>query len=366
MNGSMRERSKGSYELRYRHAGRRVSVTFRGTKTEAARELRRRLRLVDTGEHLTDTRETTEGWLRRWLGIVQQEVRPITFIGYSNVVMRHLIPALGMVPTGKLTPAHIQTLQSELAAQGKAPGTRRRIHRILSGALSRGVELGVLVRNPCDALRGRLPKVEQKEITVLSGAAQTRQILDETAESRYGIAFLLSIATGARRAEICALRWRNIDLDERTVRIAEAMTQIGTKLITGPTKSKRARSVSLPSAAVDTLRRALAEQKELGLRLGYRVGPDSYVCADHEGAPLHPNALTNYARRLFDRLGLPMHLHSMRHSHATALMLAGTSAKVVQERLGHSSVKVTLDVYSHLTDILRDDAADKIDAVMRG
>src|SRR5579863_2492618 len=137
------------------------------------------------------------------------------------------------------------------------------------------------------------------------------------------------------------------------------MTQIGKKLITGPTKSSRARTVSLPSVAVDALRRAQAEQKELGLRLGYRVGPDSYVCADHEGAPLHPVALTDYARRLFDRLGLPMqHFHMLRHGHATALMVAGIHPKAVQERLGHSSVKVTLDIYSHLSDSLRDDAAE--------
>jgi integrase len=195
---------------------------------------------------------------------------------------------------------------------------------------------------------------------------QARKVIEESAGSSYGLAILLGLATGCRRGELCALKWRNVDLDKGLIRIIESTTQVRAELFTGPTKNSRPRSITLPAMAIEALRRARIQQAQTQLMMGIRIGPESFVCCWPDGSRLRPIAFSNYARRLFDRLGLPVHLHSLRHTHATALLLAGVHPKTAQDRLGHSKISLTMDLYSHVTDALRDEAAEKIDAVLRG
>ena len=363
---SLRQRSKGTFEIRYQLNGKQVSTTFRAdTKTEAAREGRRLARSVEDGRHSTEPRLTLADYLARWLDGARAEVRAITWNSYRNIIEHHLVPRLGKVAMSKLETGHLRQLQAQLADDGKAPSTRRHIHRVLCTALNVAVEDKLIARNPCDGLRRKLPKAAKKEVQTIT-AEQMRRLVEETAGSRYALAFLITVATGCRRAEVCALRWKHIDREAATVRIEQTLSMVKGELITQPTKNSTPRTVKLPATAAEALRKAYREQAEMGLRLGLRIGPESYVCADAVGKPLTPTALTDHTRRLFDRLGFTLSFHGLRHSHATALLLAREHPKVVQDRLGHSSAKVTLDVYSHVIDQMRDEAADKIDAMMKG
>jgi integrase len=158
----------------------------------------------------------------------------------------------------------------------------------------------------------------------------------------------------------------NLDLDRGVVRIVESLEQTSGGLRFKPPKSDRARAVTLPGFAVDELRRLRREQAESLLVLGVRQTGATLVCTQPNARPISPKVLTNYFARVAKRLGLPIHFHSLRHTHATQLLLAGVHPKVAQERLGHATVAMTLDIYSHVTERLRDDAAVKIDAVFRG
>jgi integrase len=378
MTGHIRQRSPGSWELRYSlgndpATGKRrvVTTTVRGTQKDANKELRRLLRTIDTGEHVDPTRILMREWLAQWLAAIKPEVSLVTHERYTGVVQRYLAPAFGNVPLTKLTPHTIQAKYTELAEGGRRDGkpgplaasTRRFLHDVLNSALTRAVELQLIVRNPTQVLRRRLPKKEHVEMATLT-PEEAHRVLDAVRHTPHYWPILLALATGARRGEACALCWRHVDLDRGHIRIVESLKQTSRGIVRGPTKSSKSRVVTLPATTIDELRRWKREQAEQLLRVGMRQGPDTVVCTQPDGGLIGPEVLTNFFSRLAKRLGLPVHFHSLRHTHATALLLAGVHPKVAQERLGHSSIAVTMDVYSHVTERLQDDAAAKIDHVL--
>lgn len=372
--GTIRERSPGSYELRYslgRDAvtGKRktAAVTYKAkTKKDAERELRRLLAAVDDGSHVDPSRLTVREWLiGQWLGYVKAEVGPATYDKYEDIVTRRLLPQFGNVPMSKLTANTIQAAISEWTQEGLSAATVRLAYRVLHTALARAVELQIVARNPAAVLRRRLPKGERAEMATLF-PEQVQLLLNEVRGSDLYWPVMLSLATGMRRGEVLALKWGAVDLDKGTVLIREARVRLRRGTATRPPKSGKARMVTLPAYAVDELRERRLEQAEQLLRLGVRVGPDTYVCARADGSPMGLDRVSNDFLTVTRRLGLNVHFHSLRHSHATALLLAGVHPKVAQERLGHASIRMTMDVYSHVVERLNDDAADKINAVFGG
>ena len=381
MTGHIRGRSPGSFEIRYSlgadpATGRRkvATATVRGTRKDAEKELRRLLRAIDTGEHVDPSRITVREWLSKWLAAVHSEVAPKTHERYSEIVSHFLAPALGRLQVAKLAPLHIQEAYNGWAVSGRrdgkpgglSPRTRRHIHRILSTALTRAVEQQVLARNPCDVFKKRLPKVERREMVTLT-AEQSARLLDAIRHTRVYWPAVIALATGARRGEILALRWRNVDLDRGSIRIVESLEQTKAGLRAKAPKSERARAVTLPAFATHELRQLKREQVESLLRLGIRQTADTLLCARADGEPMQPRSLTHEFTRLVSRMkDFPrVRFHDLRHSHATQLLLAGVHPKIAQERLGHSTISVTLDLYSHVTETMQEDAAAKLDAAFR-
>jgi integrase len=379
--GHIRQRSPGSWEVRYSlgtdpATGKRriATATVKGNRRTVEMELRRLLRTIDTGEHVNPTCITVREWLTTWLVTVRAEVAPKTHERYSEIVRNFLIPALGNLSLAKLAPSHIQNAYNGWVSGGRrdgkegglAPRTRRHIHRILRSALGRAVEQQMLARNPADAFKKRLPKVERKEMTTLT-VEQSARLLDAIAHSRVYWPTLIALATGMRRGEILALRWRNVDLEHGLLRVMESLEQTKAALRFKAPKTEKARAITLPAFAVDELRRLKRQQAEELLKLGVRQTADTLVCGRADGEPRAPLSLTYEFARLIGRTkDLPrVRFHDLRHSHATQLLASGVHPKIAQERLGHSSVSTTLDLYSHLSDTLQSDAAAKLDAVFR-
>jgi integrase len=375
--GHIRERSPGSWELRYSlridpATGKRkiATATIRGKRQDAERELRRLLRTVDTGEHIDHSRVTLMEWLATWLAAIRDDVSPGTLAFYTHTADRFLIPALGKLPISKLTPAQIQGAYVALAAKGRKDGregglsaqTRRHIHRVLSTSLARAVEMQVLPRNPCDALRRRLPKVERHELNVLP-AEQAGLLLAAIRPYRIYWPAMIALATGARRGEILALRWRNLDLDAGTLRIERSLEHTKDGLRFKTPKSGKSRAVVLPASAVEELHRLKRERAEELLKLGVRLDGESLVCARADGQPMLPTSLTHEFAKIAGRVpGVPrVRFHDLRHSHATLLLGAGVHPKVAQERLGHASIGITMDLYSHASETMQAEAAERLD-----
>lgn len=375
--GHIRERSPGSWELRYPLVadpvtGRRriATTTIRGSRKDAEKELRRLLRTIDTGEHVDPTRLVMRDWLNQWLIAAAPEVSPRTHELYDYIVSRFLLPALGNIPLAKLAPNQIHNFLSALAIGGRKDGkpgglsaqTRRHVHRVLSTSLARAVEMQLLPRNPCDALRRRLPKVERQELNVLS-IEHSARLLAAIQSRRVYWPVLVALATGARRGEILALRWRNVDLDAGIVRIERSMEQTKDGLRLKTPKSGKSRAVVIPDYAIEELRRLRREQSEELLRLGVRLGGETLLCAKADGEPMLPRSLTHEFAKVAGTVdGVPrVKFHDLRHSHATQLLAAGVHPKVAQERLGHATIGITMDLYSHASETMQADAAQRLD-----
>ncbi len=377
----IRQRSPGSWELRYSlgtdpATGKRriATATVKGNRRAAEKELRRLLRTLDTGEHVDPTRMTVRQWFTNWLSSVCEEVSPKSYERYSEIIENFLAPELGALMITKLAPAHIQQAYTKWAAGGRRDGragglsaqTRRHIHRILKSALARAVEQQVLVRNPADAFKKRLPKVERKKMNTLS-AEQSAHLLRAINHTRVYWPVLLALSTGMRRGEVLALRWKNLDLERGILRVVESLeqTKSGGLRFKAP-KTEKTRAIALPVFAVDALRRLKRQQAEELLMLGVRQVGETLVCPRADNEPLQPRSLTHEFTRLVARLKeLPkVRFHDLRHSHATQLLAAGVHPKVAQERLGHSTITTTLDLYSHVTDTMQVDAAARLDATL--
>ena len=381
-NGHIRQRGD-SWEIRYSfgknvETGKRriATATIRGSRKDAEKELRRLLRTLDTGEHVDPTRTTVEEWLTGWLSEIREEISPKSHERYSEIVSNYLIPSFGSLPMAKLVPLHIRGAYAKWASSGRkdgkagglSPATRRYIHRILRASLSRAVDDEIISRNPADVFRKRLPKVEKKVFDTLD-ADQSAQLLVAISGTRVYWPVLMALATGARRGEILALRWRNVDLERGRVSILESLeqTKSGGLRFKAP-KSEKARAISLPAFMIDRLRLLRRLQAEELLALGVRQTGATLVCCKPDGEPEGPRGLSQRFKREMDKTtGIPkVRFHDLRHSHATQLLLAGIHPKVAQERLGHSTIATTMNLYSHVTEPMQEKAAACLDEELGG
>jgi integrase len=317
---------------------------------------------------------TVQQWLTAWLSAIREEVSPKTHERYSEIVGNFLAPELGALTIVKLAPAHIQAAYAKWAVGGRrdgrdgglSPRTRRHIHRILKSALARAVEQQVLARNPADAFKKRLPKVQHREMTTLSPDQSARLLQAIKHTSVYWPA-LLGLSTGMRRGEVLALRWKNVDLERGSLRVMESLEQTKSGIRFKKPKTEKTRVITLPGFTIEALHRRKREQAEELLKLGVGQTGETLVCCRADGLPLQPQSLTHEFTYLVGRMkDLPrVRFHDLRHSHATQLLLAGVHPKVAQERLGHSTISTTLDLYSHVTETMQSDAAARLDAALR-
>jgi integrase len=350
------------------------NIALRGTRKDAERELTRLLRTADTGEHVDPSRMTVRRWLEMWLDAVRSEISPKAYERYSEIVRCYLVPAFGHFPLTKLAPIQIQNAYSAWATGGRRDGklgglsplTRRYVHVILKSALSRAVEQQLLARNPADALKKRLPKVERREITTLT-VEQSAHLLDSIKQMHLYWPVLLALATGMRRGEILALRWKNVDLDRGMLSVVQSLEQTTDGLRFKDSKTGRNRAIPLPTFTIEELRRLKRQQAETLLRLGIRLSGETLVCCREDGEPKQPRSVTHeFAHLLASKKDLPrVRFHDLRHSHATQLLASGVHPKIAQERLGHSTITTTMDLYSHVTDTMQSDAVAKLDAAFR-
>jgi integrase len=372
MNGHIRKRSLDSYELRYRAGNKTITTTFKGGKRDAEKELRRLLTAVDGGQSVNSTKLTAGEWFDQWLAIVKPEISPATHEHYRRAVVSYLKPRLGSNPLAKLSRAQVQQLFSDLAESGRADGkpgplaasTQKQLYLVLTISLSRAVDLQIISSNVAEVMRRRMPRVERPD-TSIPAPEQCALLLDASRDTGLFAPVLLALATGCRRGEAAALIWANVDLERGAATFAHAAKQVGNKVTIGDTKNHKSRVVTLGANAIEELRGWRLIQAQQLFRLGVRQTGDTPVCTRADGSSIGPNAITVDFWRLAKRLGLSVHYHSLRHGHATALLLAGVHPKVAQERLGHHSVAFTLDRYSHTIERLHDDAAAKVDAIFR-
>jgi integrase len=376
MKGHLRERSPGHWaivlDIRDAATGERKRRwhSFSGTKRQAQVECARLISELNGGTYLEPNKTTVAQFLDRWLDDIKAKVTPKTHERYAEIVRKNIVPVLGSIVLTKLKPMHIAEAYAKAleggrrdGAGGLSPSTVHYMHRVLKQALAHAVRWQMLPRNPADAVDP--PKVERPAMNVYD-MRQTAELLDAVRGSRMLIPVLLGVLCGLRRGEIAALRWQHVNLDAGQLAVVESAEQTSAGVRYKQPKSGRGRTVALSTSVVEELRLHRARQAEELLKIGVRQTETTFVCAREDGMPLQPRTLSQNWRRLAIAGRLPrVRFHDLRHAHATHLLASGVHPKVASERLGHSKVGITLDLYSHVLPGMQEDAAARVDEAFR-
>lgn len=342
------------------------------TKRDAEQALSRALAAVGAGE-LTDAVGVTLGaYLDQWLAGVRPALKPSTAKGYGEVVQWYVQPRLGGVKLGDLNALHIRNLYAGLLTNGSvrrggalSAGTIASVHRVLRKAMNDAVLWGLLARSPM--LGVKPPRHDAPEMRTWT-PEEAREFLTTVEGDRlYGL-WVLVLATGLRRGEIAGLRWADVDLDAGVLAVRRSRVSVAYRVYeSGPKTRSSRRTISLDGRVVAVLRSQRRHQLEEHLLWGAAWSDTGYVFTVEDGEPLHPERITVLFDRLVVGAALPkIRLHDLRHTSATLALAAGIHPKIVSERLGHSSIAVTLDLYSHVTPGLQAEAAEKLGQMILG
>jgi len=317
---------------------------------------------LNGGLYIEPAKITVGQFLDRWLEHTKPLVSPRTHERYGELVSKNLKPLLGAVLVTKLRPMQISEAYAKALSGGRrdTPSTVRYLHVILNASLRQAVRWQILARNPVDAVDP--PKVERAAMTTYD-LAQTADLIEATRGTRMAITVILAVLCGLRRGEIAALRWRNINLGAAQLAVTESAEQTKAGVRYKKPKNGKGRMVALSARVVNELRRHRIEQAQELLKIGVPLTDDAFVVAQADGSPLQPRTITQqWYQLLASNKALPrIRFHDLRHAHATHMLSSGVHPKIASERLGHSKVGITLDLYSHVLPGMQEDAAARVD-----
>jgi integrase len=375
MKGHIRERSAGHWaiviDLQDKATGkrRRKWHSYKGGKRGAQVECARLIAELEARTYVETTKETVAQFLERWLANIKPTVSPRTYHRYAEICRRNVVPLLGTKALAKLQPDDITTAYAkarEVGTTAKGPLSPQSVlhmHRVFKQAL--GPVRWERIHRASEDHRVKPPKVEKASMTTYD-MAQTAALLDAMLGERIYIPVLLAVLCGMRRGEIAALRWKSVDLTAGQVAVIQSAEQVKTAVRYKQPKSGRSRTVALPALALEELRAHRLRQAEELLRLGIRLSDETFVCAREDGLPMQPDSFTHDWDRKIATTALPrIRFHDLRHTHATLLLASGVHPKIASERLGHSKVGITLDLYSHVLPNMQADAAALVDNALR-
>lgn len=372
--GKVFEREKGIWYARVtftNKSGKRQDIWRRGKSKTHAKELLKELnRGIDEsdGGFIEGDKITLNGFLDKWLeAAAKPRVAERTFVDYGDLLNRYVRSEMGNKKLSKVQPLDIQALYSGLLGRGLSPRVVRYTHAVVNSAFKQAVKWGLLLRNPASMVE--LPKQTRKEMQALS-PDQAKRFLEAARDDRWGLVFTIALLTGMRPEEYLGLQWKDIDFEQGVVTVQRALVwrrKGGGWYFGEPKTSRSRRNIPIPLAVVHELREHKRHQAEQRLKAGPSYQNLDLVFATPEGGPLMPqNLLRRHFRPILKRAELPesLRMYDLRHSCASLLLAAQENPKVVSERLGHSTIVLTLDTYSHVLPSMQKAATDKLEKLV--
>ena len=367
MRGGLRENSPGVWEVRL-EAGRdpvtgrrrQVSRTYRGSKRQAQQLLNALVAEADAGR-VSGTSATFKQLTDEWLSLSGPDLSPTTLRRYRGLLEKRIHPALGSRSIHSIRSNDLDRMYQALVNQaGLSSASVRQVHAVIRRAFRQAVRWGWIASNP--AMNATPPRAERSSISP-PDPSQVEQLIRRAGESEpsFGRYLRVAAASGARRGEVCALRWRNLDTQSGTITLDSAIIEVEGGLAEKDTKTHASRRISIDSGTLAILQDQRAFAINLAEQGGSALSEDSFIFS-HEPdglTPWAPDYVTKRFQTLRDSLGLGhLRLHDLRHFAATRLLAAGVPVRTVSGRLGHANPATTLTVYAHFLAASDQDAAD--------
>ena len=363
--GGISRRKDGLYMARYTiqtPTGSKRKTLYGKTRREVDEKLTKAKADRDGGLVFDADNLKLGEYLGRWLAdSVRDTVRPTTFERYEQMVRLHIRPVLGKVKLKNLTSAHVRGLYREKLDAGLSPRTVQYVHVTLHKALKQAIADGLIPRNATEAVKP--PQVRREEMRPLT-AEQVRILFDAAAGDRFEALYVLAVTTGLRQGELLGLKWDDVDLEEGTLRVRRTLTTAkGGPVLAAPKTKGSRRTVRLSQTALQALKSHLNRQLGDIEEAGDRWRENGLIFASETGEPLDRRLITTHRfKPLLKRAELPeVRFHDLRHTCATLLLSKNVNPKVVSEMLGHASIAITLDTYSHVLPTMQESAAEAME-----
>lgn len=344
------------------------------TRAAVAAKLNDALKAHHDGIPLANEKATVGRFLEEWLEVSKKgKLRARTFEGYVDAVQNHLIPDLGKVPLARLGPARVQRFLNEKAtlprsdardANPLSPRSVQFMHAVLRNALKQAMAWGLVARNVATLVE--LPRVVRGEISPLT-PKDAKAFLEATREHRNEAVYVVALSLGLRQGEALGLRWQDVDLEAGRLDVRRSLQRItGKGLQLEELKTERSRrSVRLPRMTIAALRAHKVRQAEERLAAGKAWKDHGLVFPSTIGTPLDARNVRRHFTKVLRSLKIAeRRFHDLRHTAASFLLAQGADLRVIMETLGHSQISTTANVYAHVLDTLKQDVADKMDAIL--
>jgi integrase len=362
--GSIYCRADGRWVSYFRAPDGRKKFFTGATRAQVKDRLAEAQRQASAGQLVVGRDQPVDQYLQRWLAdAVLHSVRPKTYENY-DLCVRRLLPHIGRLRLRALTPEHVQHALGKLLEGGLAPRTVRQVHMVLRRALKQAVLWRILPSNPSDAVSP--PRAGRKEIRTLSEEG-VRHLLEVAADTRHHAVWVFLVTTGVRLGEALGLKWSDIDFAERRAHIRRALQrQRGAGLVfVEPKTAKSRRTVPIPPETLAILIDHRLAQEADRREAGSQWEEHDLVFSSPMGRPIDMPFLSLIFHRALKRAGLPHHrIHDLRHTAATHLLTRHVHPKIVQDMLGHSTIAITLDTYSHVLPTLGVDASAHLSSLV--
>jgi len=365
-SGSIRKNGTG-WQLRYRKNGKVIYEQVRGTRKDADKVLRERLGKIESGNHVNNRKVTVGAYLAQWLPDFAESkpLKPRTAQDYKQKINRYTGP-ISDIPLQKLENSSLKSLYNGMKAKKLGNSTIDGLHRVLNVAFNYAVKDGYLSVNPQKGMPRR--KVTPKTVEVWDTETRKR-FLDIASGHQYGNFYWLAYLTGMRRSEISGLRWKNVDLENGSIKVYEILHRISGKgLVSDTPKTERSRRViEIGETAIQLLHDIKFQQVMQKTELNDAWTQTDFVMTQPDGMPIDPDLTTKAFTKLVRNGGFShLTVHGLRHTFASMALEAGWEAKDLCEHLGHTSIKTTYDIYAHIMPKRKKENAKKVEAALLG
>ena len=363
---------KKPYQVLFTADGERKSGGYFATKAEAVAALHDMVATVDKGEYIEPQKITLSAWLDIWVTEYCRGIKESTRLQYQGYIRNHINPALGDCILCTIQPHHIQRFINRLEYQGKNPTkslsykTIKNIHGCLSSALETAVKIRYIKENPATGCS--IPRDDEDSRTQIVKPLDTAQIIQFTAAikgTKYERIYLTALYTGMRLSEIIGLQWDRVNLETGEILISKQLTmkrEKGSERKMASTKSRKIRTIIIPKTAIDVLCKQQSEQSKQQMQAGsqWDNALNLVFTGDYGDSVPHASVEHDF-KRIVRGIKLPdRRFHDLRHTFATEAIRAGVDVETVSKSLGHFSVGFTLDVYGHVTQEMKIEAARRL------